>query len=252
LEAPQFDELIRAAINGGVTCIQLRAKQLSTRKFIQLAKRAQGIIADTCPASMAPPLIINDRVDVAMAVNADGVHVGQDDMPVSQVRSLLGEDAIVGATVNHPSQVRDVMLQGADYLGTDAIFATPTKPESAPLGLERFAAICAGTSLPVLGIGGINVANCKDVIENGAAGVAVVSAIQGASNPLEAARALRRVVDATLPKYSTEWAEKVADMLENVRVKKPLVQQLTNYVVMNQTGSGRFVCITLTTDAVID
>jgi thiamine-phosphate pyrophosphorylase len=235
-DSPKFDNAVRSAILGGATSIQLRAKNCPTRQFIQLARRTQSIVNETCTAASTIPLIINDRLDVALAVGADGIHVGQDDMPLEEVRNLVGPDFIVGSTVSNPAQAKESELHGADYLGTDAIFSTASKPDSLPLGISTFADICASVSIPVLGIGGINAMNCADVIGAGASGVAVISAIQNADNPLAAARLLRQTVDHHLPHYSREWAHKAADILQQLRQKKPLVQHLTNYVVMNQTG----------------
>jgi thiamine-phosphate pyrophosphorylase len=133
--------------------LQLRGKSLSTLKFVESAKLAQQVLEEF-PASTRAPLIINDRVDVAMAVNADGVHVGQEDLPAHIARRLLGPNKILGVTVSSPAQAKKALFDGADYLGTDAIFPTPTKPESNVLGLDKFSRICASTSLPILGIGG--------------------------------------------------------------------------------------------------
>lgn len=147
-----FQNLVKSAVKGGATCVQLRCKKLGTKDFTKLAERTKQVIADT--AAFPVPLIINDRIDVALAIDADGVHVGQDDMPAAVARRLLGKSKILGVTVSNPTQAHQALLDGASYLGTDAIFPTPTKPESKPLGLARFSEICAATSLDVMGIGG--------------------------------------------------------------------------------------------------
>lgn len=187
-----LEEVVRAAIAGGATVIQLREKEIDTRRFIELGRR---LLAITREAGL--PLIINDRVDVALAVDADGVHVGQEDMPAAIARRLLGPDKLLGVTVSNVEEAHQAQIDGADYLGTNAVFATPTKTDTGPpMGLEGLRQIAEAIPLPIVGIGGVNANNAADVIRAGAAGVAVVSAVVAAEDVEAAARRLRAVVDA--------------------------------------------------------
>jgi thiamine-phosphate pyrophosphorylase len=140
------------------------------------------------------PLIVNDRLDVALAC-AQGVHVGQDDLPCAEVRRLAGERLIVGVSVSTPEEARRAEAEGASYLGVSPIFATPTKTDTPPAtGLAGLAAIRRATHLPLVGIGGVNVRNAAEVIRAGADGVAVVSAIMSADDPASSARELLEAV----------------------------------------------------------
>jgi thiamine-phosphate pyrophosphorylase len=182
-------EVVAAAIEGGVSCVQLREKNCSTRTFIEEAVALQKLLR---PKSI--PLIINDRIDVAMAVGADGVHLGQDDMPLADARWILGERVIIGISVESVGDARSAAAEGADYLGVSPVFATPTKTDTAkPLGLEGLRAIRKIVDLPLVAIGGINVQNCASVIAAGANGLAVVSAIVSAPSPQKAAEELYNV-----------------------------------------------------------
>lgn len=185
-------EVVRAAIAGGATVIQLREKDIDTRRFIELG---QQLLSITRAADV--PLIINDRVDVALAVDADGVHVGQDDMPASIARRLLGPDKLLGVTVSNVEEARQAQTDGADYLGTNAVFATPTKTDTGqPMGLEGLHQVSETVPLPLVGIGGVKIDNAAEVIRAGGAGVAVVSAVVAADDVEAAARRLREVIDA--------------------------------------------------------
>ncbi len=183
-------EIVRAAVAGGVTCVQLREKRCSTRKFI-----AEALALRSFLKSHGVPLVINDRVDIALAVGADGVHLGQSDMPLSMARSILGESKIIGISAE---SLRDAVAAengGADYLGVSPIFATLTKTDAAaPLGLEGLRAIRRAVKLPLVAIGGLNAGNAAAVIAGGADGLAVVSAIVAAEDPEFAARELTRQI----------------------------------------------------------
>ena len=186
-------EVVRAAIAGGTSVVQLREKECSTREMIKLAR---ALLDVTRPAGV--PLIINDRVDVALAVDADGVHVGQDDMPASIARRLIGPDKLLGVTAANPDQARQAMANGADHIGCNAVFYTPTKTDTGqPLGLDGFRQLAQSVSVPVVAIGGVKAGNAGDLIRAGAAGVAVVSAIMSADDPAGAARALRIAVETS-------------------------------------------------------
>ena len=185
------ERIVEAALRGGVSCVQLREKCLPTRAFIETARSIKTILA---PRGV--PLIINDRVDVALAAGADGVHLGQGDMSCLVARKLLGPGAIIGLSVESMEQALDAEVRDADYLGVSPIFATPTKPDIRTAwgldGLRRLRR-CSGHVL--IAIGGINPSNAAQVLEAGADGLAVVSAICSAPDPEAASRRLREAVD---------------------------------------------------------
>jgi len=180
-------EVVSEAVAGGATCIQLREKNCSTRQFVEEGLALQKILI---PNNI--PLIVNDRVDVAMVVGASGVHLGQDDMKIDHARRILGPDCIIGISVESTSDAREAAAAGADYLGVSPVFATPTKIDTAPpLGLEGLKAIRLEVDLPLVAIGGIKSDNCASVIAAGADGLAVVSALVSASSPRKAAMEFR-------------------------------------------------------------
>ncbi|MBN1561302.1 thiamine phosphate synthase [candidate division KSB1 bacterium] len=185
-----IEEIVAGAVRGGVTIVQLREKTCSTRQFIHLAERLKEIVA---PANV--PLIINDRIDVALAVDADGVHLGQEDMPCDIARALLGEDKIIGLSVESVQDARDAEFLDVDYLGVSPIYFTPTKRDlKRELGLDGLRQIKSFSRHPLVGIGGLNAANAATVIKSGADGVAVVSAICCAEDPEKATRELAQIV----------------------------------------------------------
>ncbi len=180
-------EVVSEAIAGGVTCVQLREKNCSTRQFVEEGLALQKILI---PKDI--PLIINDRVDIAMVVGASGVHLGQDDMEIADARRILGPESIIGISVESISDAREAAAAGADYLGVSPVFATPTKTDTAPpLGLEGLKAIRLEVDLPLVAIGGIKSDNCASVIAAGADGLAVVSALVSAPSPRKAAMDFR-------------------------------------------------------------
>ncbi|MCS7179540.1 MAG: thiamine phosphate synthase [Anaerolineae bacterium] len=186
-------EVIRAAIAGGATVVQYREKEGMTRRMIEEARALRELACQT-----GVLFIVNDRVDIALAVDADGIHVGQDDMPAPLARKLMGPEKIVGVSVDNLEQALQAERDGADYVGAGPIFATPTKPDAAPpIGLEGLAEICRRVSIPVIAIGGINEENAARVIAAGAAGIAVVSAVVAAPDVEAAARRLREIVERT-------------------------------------------------------
>jgi thiamine-phosphate pyrophosphorylase len=184
-------EIVRAAVEGGVTCVQLREKECSTLQFIEQAMAVKDFLQDH-----GVPLIINDRVDVALAVAADGVHLGQTDMPLRAARKILGDSMLIGISAESLEDAVEAESGGADYLGVSPIYATPTKTDTArPLGLAGLRAIREAVKLPLVGIGGLNRDNAAKVIGSGADGVAVVSAIVAAGDPAGAARSLKQVIE---------------------------------------------------------
>jgi thiamine-phosphate pyrophosphorylase len=177
--------VVEAAVRGGVTSVQLREKALDTRAFVE---RARALKAWLTPLGV--PLIINDRLDVALACGADGVHVGQNDLPPEDVRRFMPH-ALIGLSVESLAQLAAAELAPVDYYGVSPVFATPTKHDAAPaLGLEGLRAIRARTRRPLVAIGGIDHRNASAVLSAGADGLAVVSAVCAAADPALAARSL--------------------------------------------------------------
>ncbi len=183
-------DIVRAAVAGGVTCVQLREKECSTRQFVAEARAVREVLAGT-----DIPLIINDRIDVALAVDADGVHLGQTDMLIADARRVVGRSMLIGISAECVEDAVRAEAQGADYVGISPVFSTPTKTDTAPaLGLDGVAAIRAAVSLPLVGIGGIKPGNAAEVIRAGCDGVAVVSAIVSAPDPRKAATELKTII----------------------------------------------------------
>jgi len=185
-----LQDVVRAAVAGGAAWVQLREKNLSTRAFVEEAAAIKTLLA---PHKV--PLIINDRLDVALAVDADGVHVGQDDMPYPLARAILGKKMIIGLSVETWEDVEAAEKWDVDYLGVSPVFATPTKTDTkGSWGLEGIARIRAFSRHPLVAIGGLNAANTGAAVRAGADGIAVVSAICAAPDPLRAARELCRII----------------------------------------------------------
>lgn len=192
-------EIVRRAIAGGVSIVQLREKNCSRSEFIALARK---LLQVTRPAGI--PLIVNDAPDVAVEAGADGIHIGQNDMPAEQVREIVGKKMIIGLSVENAGQASAANRLPVDYLGISPVYSTPTKTDTAPaLGLDGVAAVRAATGLPLVGIGGINNKNAGEIISAGADGIAVVSAICSAAQPQEAASRLHRIVIDALHHRST-------------------------------------------------
>ena len=185
-------QIVEAALSGGVTAVQLRDKRASPAELLELGSEMRRI----CRRHEAP-LFVNDRADIALALAADGVHLGAEDLPPAEARRLLPPPFRVGISVAGVGEARAAEAAGADYLGVGPVFATVTKADAgAPIGVELLAEIAAAVRVPVIGIGGITAANCASVLEAGAAGVAVVSAIVTAPDPERAARQLREALEA--------------------------------------------------------
>jgi len=186
-----IEEIVLEAVAGGVTAVQLREKECSTREFVALARQLKAAL---CPRGV--PLLINDRVDVALAAGADGVHIGQSDMAYGDARSLLGDGTLIGLSVETPAQAAEAHALDCDYLGVGPIFPTSTKPDAAPAwGLDRLAELRANSRHRLVAIGGIHAANAAAVTSCGADGIAVVSAICSAPDPRGAAAQLRRMIE---------------------------------------------------------
>lgn len=187
-------ETAAAAVAGGVTLVQLRAKQASSREFLALARRTLDALAGS-----GVPLLINDRVDIALAAGAAGVHIGQDDLPAAEARRLLGRDAIIGLTVRSRAEAEAAPLELLDYVSIGGVFATRSKDNpDPPIGLRGLAEIAAllrrRGNLPLCGIAGIGADRAGAVLGAGVDGIAVVSAITAAADPVQAARELRALL----------------------------------------------------------
>ncbi len=181
-------DVVRAAVRGGVSTVQLREKDCTTREFIELGRVLVGLLA-----GYGVPLLINDRVDVALAVGAAGVHIGQSDMSYADVRRLMGPKAVIGLSVESEAHALEAEAFDVDYLGLSPVFVTPTKSElQQELGLEGVRKIRRLSRHRLVAIGGIHSTNIGNVIAAGADGVAVVSAICSAEDPAQAARLLKQ------------------------------------------------------------
>ncbi len=185
-----IENIVEAAVRGGVTAVQLREKEASTCEFIALARCLKTLLA---PAGI--PLIINDRVDVALACGADGVHIGQSDMEYADARRLLGPEALIGLSVETMEQAQAAESLDVDYLGVSPVFATRTKADTGSAwGLDGLAALRCASRHVLIAIGGITAQNAPLVMRAGADGIAVVSAICCAADPEAAALELRRAI----------------------------------------------------------
>ena len=185
-----LEEVVSEAVEGGVTIVQLREKNASTGEFIEIAFRLKNILE---PYNV--PLIINDRVDVALAVDADGLHIGQSDMPYNIARRLLGPDKIIGLSVENMDDLLRANKLDVDYVGISPVYGTPTKTDTAePFGLEGLRKAVELSVHPTVAIGGMNAGTIADVIKAGADGVAVVSAICSAVSPCFVAEELSAII----------------------------------------------------------
>ena len=190
LENSVFFKKTELALKGGVTVVQLREKEKNTREYITMAERVKRLTG-----KYGVPLIIDDRVDVALAVNADGVHLGQSDMPVHMARKILGENVIIGATAKTVEQAKDAYAQGADYLGVGAIYPTTTKVKTVITSVDTLIDICNEVPIPVNAIGGLNKDNIGILKNVPLSGICVVSAIMKSDNPCGAAMELKNILN---------------------------------------------------------
>lgn len=183
-------DIVQAAVQGGVSVVQLREKECATREFIELGRAVAAVLQAT-----RVPLLINDRVDIALVVGATGVHIGQSDMPYADARRLLGPEAIIGLSVESEAHALEAEALDVDYLGLSPVFVTPTKSElKEQLGLEGVSRIRRISRHRLVAIGGIHCGNISSILKSGADGVAVVSAICSAADPLQAARQLQQQI----------------------------------------------------------
>jgi thiamine-phosphate pyrophosphorylase len=183
-------ELARLALEGGADLIQLRDKQASARALIGVARTLAGLCREH-----GARLVINDRVDVALACDAGGVHLGAEDFPISRARELLGPNRLIGASARTPEEAVEAMWAGADYIGAGPVHGTTRKADAgAPIGLEGLAAIVLAVEIPVVAIGGVTLERVPEILAAGAHGIAVIQAVALAEDPVDAARLLREAL----------------------------------------------------------
>ncbi|MGN0577488.1 MAG: thiamine phosphate synthase [Ruminiclostridium sp.] len=183
------EESVEKAIIGGCTVVQLREKNCSSRELFELALRVKKVTD-----SYKIPLIINDRLDICLAADADGVHLGQQDLPCAEARKILGKDKIIGVSAALPEEAAAAEAAGADYLGVGAVFATSTKTNTRPVTAETIRAIRAAVSIPFVVIGGVNQSNISSLYGLGINGAAVISAVIAQPDITEAARQMKAAV----------------------------------------------------------
>lgn len=181
-------DCVREALEDGVTLVQYRAKTASSAEMYAEALQLKAL----CD-SFKVPLIINDRLDIAMAVGAAGVHLGQDDLPCAVARRILGEEYLIGVSAHNPTEAKAALQSGADYLGCGAVFGTATKADVKKLGTDGLAAICREKGLPVVGIGGVTADNYREMRAAGADGAAIVSGILAQPDISATVRAIAKV-----------------------------------------------------------
>ena len=208
-----LEEVVSEAVRGGVTVVQLREKDASTGEFIELARRLMTLLKP-----LRIPLIINDRVDVALAVDADGVHIGQSDMSYEDARRLLGPNKIIGLSVENFEDIEAANALDVDYIGISPVYGTPTKTDTAePFGLEGLHKAVQMSAHPTVAIGGMNASTIAEVMAAGTDGVAVVSAICSAENIRKATSDLRAIVEANIKiSWSREVWKKSARIYDSI------------------------------------
>lgn len=186
------EDILRAAAAGGATAFQLRGKDWDGNELYQVGRRLAAV-----SHQLGVLFIVNDRVDIALACDADGVHLGQSDLPLGAARALLGPHRVIGVTASTTEQARIAERNGSDYIGASPVWTTPTKTDTnAALGLEGLEDMCQAVSIPVVGIGGINEKNAARVMRAGAAGIAVVSAVVSHPDPRAASSGLLQAMDS--------------------------------------------------------
>lgn len=185
-----LERKIAEAVMGGVSVVQLRAKDISAKEFYNMAVEAKKITR-----YYGIPLIINDRADIGMAVDAEGIHIGQEDIPAKQVRELIGRGKIMGVSVSNREEAVKAQADGADYLGAGAVFITGTKPDAKLVSIEGLKEIRKSVKIPVVAIGGINKENAEQVLSAGVEGIAVISAVLAAKDIRESALELKKITE---------------------------------------------------------
>jgi thiamine-phosphate pyrophosphorylase len=194
MAADTLEACIKQAVKGGCTLVQLREKTASCRVFYDMACRAREVTA-----RLNVPLIINNRADIALAVNADGVHIGQGDLPYEAARRIVGDDKIIGLSAHTLAQALEAQAMGADYIGVGAMFSTGTKTDARPTAIGDLKEICEAVRVPVVAIGGITAHNAALLSGTGISGIAVVSAIVAEQNAQDAARKIKALFKGGSP-----------------------------------------------------
>ncbi|MCQ2737351.1 MAG: thiamine phosphate synthase [archaeon] len=185
----EFLNIIEEAIKGGVTVVQIREKDADTLEFYNISNKVKEICS-----KYNVPLIINDRIDIALAIDANGVHIGQSDMPIKIARKLIGNDKILGISAHNLEEATDAEENGADYLGVGAIFSTSTKKDANDVSIDTLKEITSNVDIPTVAIGGINLDNVEKLKDTNISGISVVSAIMNAENPKIASENLLRKI----------------------------------------------------------
>lgn len=193
LNGRTLHEVVKESLDGGATFIQLREKNLDEAAFLEEAKDLQALCKE-----YGVPFVVNDNVDIAISMNADGVHVGQSDMEAGNVREKLGPDKIIGVSAQTVEQAVLAEQHGADYLGVGAVFHTGSKNDASEISVETLKAICKAVSIPVIAIGGITQQNVSELCGSGICGIAVISAIYAQADIAEAARNLKKAAEDTV------------------------------------------------------
>ena len=224
-----LEDVVSEAVKGGVTIVQLREKDASTGEFVALARRLMSILKP-----LGIPLIINDRVDVALAVDADGVHIGQSDMAYADARRLLGPDKIIGMSVESLEDLEAANALDVDYVGISPVYGTPTKTDTAePFGLEGLRRAVEMSVHPTVAIGGMNARTIGEVMEAGADGVAVVSAICSAEDISKAASELKTIVEANANRSWSKEVWKKSSKIYNSILKLDFLKELSEGTLSN-------------------
>lgn len=211
---PPLDAVVDEAIKGGATLIQLREKDLPAGELLALATRLRQVTRNRAL------LVINDRLDVALAVGADGVHLPQNGLPVSIARLLLGQHTIVGCSVHSEEAAAEAERAGADYVQLGTIYATESKPDAEPAGPDLVRKVAGPLGIPVLGVGGVQPQNAAEVIEAGAAGASFISAILGAADPQAATRQLAEAMGEAWKKRAAPPEQEAAEPAEPAKPAK--------------------------------
>lgn len=189
IDIVNLTKIISESIAGGVSAVQLREKNNSSLSFYRKAAALKQVLNE-----LSTPLIINDRVDIALAIGADGIHIGQDDLPLSVIKQMLPEEMIIGVSVSNLKEALEAERDGADYIGVGSVFPTKTKQDATPMAIRDLEEICRSVSIPAVAIGGINSDNIASLTDRGLSGAAVVSAIMNAKNPREASTSLLEMI----------------------------------------------------------
>lgn len=191
----EFLEIIEEAIKGGTTVVQIREKEGETLDFYNLALKVKEITS-----KYNVPLIVNDRIDVALAIKSEGVHIGQTDMPADVARSLIGDEMILGVSASTVKEARKAEKDGADYIGTGAVFPTATKDDAPSITKDDLKEVTGSINIPTVAIGGITLENASELAGTGIAGISVVSAIMNSTDPKTASENLLKIYNEKIDK----------------------------------------------------